>query len=74
LEKIISYLKDPAWWFTAVFIGIIVSLISGFLKDAVRNLAAKFSITYRAKKIREDNDFERQLDALLKNRFYMLIT
>jgi len=74
LEKIISYLKDPAWWFTAVFIAILVSLAAGFLKDAVRNLAARLSTTYRVKKIQEDKEFERELDALLKDQSYMIVT
>jgi len=74
LEKIISYLKDPAWWFTAVFIGILASLAAGFLKDAVRNLLGKFSTTYRVKQIEKNKTFERELDALLKDQSYMIIT
>jgi hypothetical protein len=33
MEDIISNLRSPSWWFTAVLIGVIASVTSAFIKD-----------------------------------------
>jgi hypothetical protein len=41
MASILSYVKDPAWWFTAVFVAVFAGLVSGFAKDI---LERKFGI------------------------------
>lgn len=33
MERISTNLVDPVWWFTAVFVAIVASLIAGFARD-----------------------------------------
>lgn len=58
MDSIITYLKDPGWWFSAFFIAIIASVIAGFLKDrlerALPALSTKFS-EWRTKRVEERN-------------------
>jgi len=74
MEKIVSFLKDPAWWFTAVFIAIIASLAAGFSKDAVQNIFAKFSKTYQIKRDERERKFQIEVEALLRDKEYMIFT
>ena len=52
MDAIANHLRDPGWWFTAVIIGIIGSVVAGFTKDY---LERKFGILIlRSKKKKED--------------------
>jgi uncharacterized membrane protein YeaQ/YmgE (transglycosylase-associated protein family) len=52
VDAIANHLRDPGWWFTAVIIGIIGSVVAGFTKDY---LERKFGILIlRSKKKKED--------------------
>jgi len=35
MGQIIAYIKDPAWWFSTIFIAIIIGVVSGFAKDRI---------------------------------------
>ncbi len=39
--------QDPGWWLTAVFVGLVVSTIAGFLKDGISRVLAASSSGYR---------------------------
>jgi hypothetical protein len=41
MASILSSVKDPAWWFTAVFVAVIAGVVAGFAKDI---LERKFGI------------------------------
>ena len=43
MNSIIKSLKDPSWWFTAVFISILASLVSSYLRDAISSAASQMS-------------------------------
>jgi hypothetical protein len=47
MEAINKLIRDPGWWVTAVFVGLIVSLIAGFLKDAIGSALARSSSRFR---------------------------
>ena len=32
MGEVVDYLQDPAWWFTAVFVATIASILASFLK------------------------------------------
>lgn len=50
MESIAKIIKDPTWWFTAVLIGILVSLIASYLRDFVSWFASKSSSVLRARR------------------------
>jgi hypothetical protein len=48
MEPIISNLRDPSWWFTAIFVTIIAGVASGFLKEKIENLISFLSSRYKS--------------------------
>jgi hypothetical protein len=59
MENIKQNLLDPAWWFTVVFIGIIVGIIAASLRNSIGTLLSHLSNRYRIRK--EKSDHEEQL-------------
>lgn len=72
MDKIAEQLKDPSWWFTAFFVGIVASIIAAFLKDWASSIIANFSSTYRKKRA-ERIVKEQKLIARLAGNFELLI-
>jgi protein-S-isoprenylcysteine O-methyltransferase Ste14 len=47
MDKILKFLQDPSWWFSAFFVAIIASILAAFAKDWIGNLISHFSGSYR---------------------------
>src|ERR1017187_1647638 len=43
MDSIIRLLRDPSWWFTAVFIGILARLVARYFRDNISSVAARSS-------------------------------
>jgi hypothetical protein len=59
MDKILKFLQDPSWWFSAFFIAIIASILAAFAKDWISNLISHFSGSYRKwnqKKVTAQNE------------------
>ncbi|MEL6128821.1 MAG: hypothetical protein AAFP00_03440 [Bacteroidota bacterium] len=64
MDKILELLKDPSWWFSALFIAIMASVIAAFLKDWISSIISIFSSSYRDwsnKKAIEQNKYIQEL-------------
>ena len=48
MDAILSNLRDPSWWFTAIFVTIIAGVASGFLKEKIENLISSLSSRYKS--------------------------
>ena len=48
MDPILSNLRDPSWWFTAIFVTIIAGVASGFLKEKIENLISCLSSRYKS--------------------------
>jgi spore maturation protein SpmA len=48
MNAILSNLRDPSWWFTAIFVTIIAGVASGFLKEKIEKLISSLSSRYRS--------------------------
>ena len=57
MEPILKIIKDPTWWFTAVLIGMLVSLFASYLRDFISWLASKTSSALR---VRRENRLEQE--------------
>lgn len=67
-------MKNPAWWFTVFFVGIVASIFAGFLKDWIGNVVSKVSIHLR---IRRDAKLERReilFEALANNETFLVLS
>lgn len=47
MEEIRSSFSSPAWWFSAVFLAILVNVLSAYLKSPIDKLLSKISATWR---------------------------
>jgi hypothetical protein len=79
METIKKLIEDPGWWVTAVFVGLIVSVIAGFLKDAISNTLATSSSRFRhyrddkrSKFLHEANKLSRDFGFILYARLQAL--
>jgi hypothetical protein len=48
MNAILSNLRDPSWWFTAIFVTIIAGVASGFLKEKIEKLISSLSSRYKS--------------------------
>ncbi|MEL6333386.1 MAG: hypothetical protein AAFQ76_12430, partial [Cyanobacteria bacterium J06626_26] len=74
MDKILELLKDPSWWFSALFIAIMASVIAAFLKDWISSIISIFSSSYRDwsnKKAIEQNKY---IQALAGNSTLLIIS
>jgi hypothetical protein len=67
MERILEYLKDPSWWFTVVFTGILASLSASYLRDYISLILSKYSARSRQKRRRRLKVMARQVRALKRN-------
>jgi hypothetical protein len=47
MDEILKQLQSPGWWFTVVFVAILVALLAGWLKDAGTRWLSRSSAWYR---------------------------
>ncbi len=74
MQSIFSSIKDPAWWFTVFFIGIIVSVAAGFLKDWIAGAFAKYSRTLREHRRAKAQRREALFEALAANEAFLILS
>jgi len=48
MNAILSNLRDPSWWFTAIFVTILAGVASGFLKEKIEKLISSLSSRYKS--------------------------
>jgi hypothetical protein len=71
MEAIAKNLSDPSWWFSALFVAIIASVIAGFLKDRVERMFSRVSDSFRRRRANELEVRNKTLEALVENPTYL---
>jgi hypothetical protein len=74
MEQIVTYVKDPAWWFSAFFIAIIASVIAGFTKDRIERGLASLFVWARAYQKERAERRQAVIDALAHNETFLIIS
>lgn len=74
MNHITASLKDPSWWFTAFFVGIIVSILAGFLKDWIASFASKYLHLFREKRKAKAVEREVLFEALASNETFLILS
>lgn len=74
MNRITEHLTDPGWWFTAVFVAVLVSLAAAFLKDALLTALAKVSKYYRTRKKQRDEEVEKQVNLILNDPILFILS
>jgi len=73
MKSIAVELTDPGWWFSALFVAIIASVLAGFLKDRIEKILATASSEYRFWRVNVFRARKEAIDALVENPQYMSI-
>lgn len=47
MDEILSYLQSPGWWFTTVFVAVLVSLLAGYVNNRIDQWLSRSSAWYR---------------------------
>jgi hypothetical protein len=47
MEKIITSLKTPEWWFTACFVAVLSSVVAAFVREWISIIGSRYSVRMR---------------------------
>lgn len=61
MDKILENLKDPSWWFTAVFIAIVANILAAFFRSGLSVALSTMSKRYRVWREKKKVDEEREI-------------
>lgn len=64
MDEILKNLQSPGWWFTAVFVAILVSLFAGFLNDRFNRWLSESWAWYRQRRAATLARKEREIEFL----------
>jgi hypothetical protein len=73
MDRIVTYLSDPAWWFTAVFVAVLSSIAAAFLKDAFLSIFSKISVKYKILKQKRDANFEEEVNECINDNTLLIL-
>lgn len=73
MDQILTYIKDPGWWFSAFFVAIIASVVAGFAKDRIGRWASTISERSRERYKRRTDARAAAIEALAQNEGFLLI-
>jgi hypothetical protein len=73
MDQITKFIKDPAWWFTTVFVAIISSVIAAYLKDQIQNLIGHLSSKYRDRLKEKKKLLDLELHYLVEEPDYLIL-
>lgn len=68
MDKVISALSSPLWWFTVVVVGIIVNLVSSYLKAHADQVFSAFSTWWRNKSLKRKEEYELKVAKLKSSK------
>jgi spore maturation protein SpmA len=74
MNAILSNLRDPSWWFTALFVTIIAGVASGFLKEKIEKLISSLSSRYKAWASARAEARENAVRVLAENPQFLTLT
>ena len=74
MDKIVLFLKDPSWWFSAFFIAIVASVVAGFAKDRLESLIGKLSNRGRLWQERRRGERAQIEDMMADNEGFLVIS
>jgi len=70
MEEILKNISSISWWFGVVFVGVIVSLIAGYLKPRIDNWLANYSKSRKNKNEIEKQEWASEISRLQVDENY----
>lgn len=67
MESIIKQLEDPGWWFTAIFVAIVISVFSSYIRDWISLGLSRVSTSIRQKRAKRTEHETKRINLLTSN-------
>ncbi|WP_226704558.1 hypothetical protein [Microbulbifer elongatus] len=64
MEEIVKNISSISWWFGVVFVGVVVSLIAGYLKPRIDNWLANYSKSRKNRNEKEKQEWASEVSRL----------
>lgn len=58
MNEIIKMLTSPAWWFSTIFVSLILSIAGAYAKPTIDKFVSKYNEAWKAKTQNEKRDFD----------------
>jgi hypothetical protein len=71
MNAIIGILKDPAWWFSVVFVAMCVSIVSGLLTDRIKKWLSNVFSGLKSWRVKGEQTRLKLIKELISNVSYM---
>lgn len=69
MESIKSLIADPSWWFTAVFVGIMASLLASYFRDWLSSILSRVSSSYKDYRTRKNIELDAFIEKVASDPF-----
>src|SRR5690242_3831900 len=73
MQKIVELLKTPEWWFSAVFIAVITSVIAAFAMDWIAKILSGASVAYRGYRTRREAELTAKATELAEHPELLIV-
>jgi len=74
MSKLTSILSDPVWWFTAVGVGLVISVLANFIFRHLDRQISRRSKTRRIRSERRQNQRTQRVDLLRNDERFLYLT
>lgn len=74
MDRIITLVLDPIFWFATIFIGFLLSIAANFATDGIKQFLGYFSARRRASNERERQNIEKEAQLCLADERYATLT
>ncbi len=73
MDALIEQLRSPTWWIGVVAVGILINLVSAYLRKWIDKLLARFSVLYRHRSAIVSKRREDEIESLLREPRQMIL-
>lgn len=74
MNELIQMLKSPTWWFSVVVVGIIINLVSAYVKSPIDENLSKISTWWRKRTDKQKKELNAVIENLSKNEHEQVMT
>jgi flagellar biosynthesis protein FlhB len=68
MNEFTNNLTSFSWWLGVVVVGLLINLVSAYLKSPIDNLGSKFSTSWRNRTLRSREKFKLDVDKAIKDQ------
>lgn len=73
MTSILKYLSDPGWWFTTVFVSLIISIVATYIPKLVDPYLSSWSLKYKNKREEQLKREQTYIDLMVSDQTYLIL-